>query len=144
MRSASTLTCGGKKFMPRQSNRRELEDLESEGGVVMDRCVNLHEAELDPLPLEENDILAGRPAAAVKALGEFSGTEFGVWSLTSGTVRDVEVDEVFVVLEGDATVRFETGESIELTPGVFVRLHAGERTEWEVRSLLRKLYVAAG
>ncbi|WUP39433.1 acetate--CoA ligase family protein [Streptomyces europaeiscabiei] len=55
-------------------------------------------------------------------------------ALTAGAVRDVEVDEVFVVLAGEATVRFETGESIELAPGVVVRLHAGERTEWEVRS----------
>ncbi len=57
-----------------------------------------------------------------------------MWALTVGTVRDVEVDEVFVVLEGDATVRFETGESVDLAPGVVVRLRAGERTEWEVRS----------
>lgn len=109
----------------------------------MDRCVNLHEVELDPMSLEEDDILVGRPAAAVKALGDFSGTQLGLWSLSAGTVRDVEADEVFVVLEGDATVRFETGESVELTPGTLVRLHTGERTEWEVRSPLRKLYVAA-
>lgn len=100
----------------------------------MDRWVNAHEVELTPLPLEEGDILAGRPVAAARTLGEVGGAELGLWALTVGTVRDVEVDELFVVLEGDATVRFETGESIELTPGVVVRLHAGERTEWEVRS----------
>ncbi|MDX3636719.1 cupin domain-containing protein [Streptomyces europaeiscabiei] len=110
----------------------------------MDRCVNAHEVELDPLPLEEHHILAGCPVAATKNLGDFRGTELGLWALTVGAVRDVEVDEVFVVLAGEATVRFETGESIELAPGVVVRLHAGERTEWEVRSPLRKVYVAAG
>ncbi|MEV3914678.1 cupin domain-containing protein [Streptomyces canus] len=110
----------------------------------MDRCVNAHEVELDPLALEEHDILAGRPAATAKTLAEFRGTELGLWTLTAGTVRDVEVDEVFVVLAGDATVRFETGKSIELAPGVVVRLHAGERTEWQVSSTLRKVYVAAG
>ncbi|MDX3866434.1 cupin domain-containing protein [Streptomyces europaeiscabiei] len=110
----------------------------------MDRCVNAHEIELTPLPLKEDDILAGRPVATARTLGELGGTEFGLWALTAGTVRDVETDEIFVVLEGDATVRFETGESVELTPGAVVRLHAGERTEWEVRSPLRKLYVAAG
>ncbi|MET9846456.1 cupin domain-containing protein [Streptomyces ossamyceticus] len=109
----------------------------------MERRVNAHEVELDPLPLKEEDILAGRPAAAVRTLGDLGGTEFGVWALTVGTVRDVEADEIFVVLEGDATVRFETGESVDLTPGVVVRLRAGERTEWEVRSPLRKLFVAA-
>jgi uncharacterized cupin superfamily protein len=110
----------------------------------MDRCVNAHEVELDPLPLEADGILAGRPVAAGKTLGEFSGTELGLWTLTAGTVRDIEIEEVFVVLAGDATVRFDTGESIELAPGVVVRLHAGERTEWEVRSTLRKVYVAVG
>lgn len=99
----------------------------------MDRYVNAHKVELDPLPLEKQDILAGRPVAAARTLGEFRDTELGLWTLTAGVVRDVEADEVFVVLAGDATVRFETGESIELAPGVVVRLHAGERTEWEDR-----------
>ncbi|WP_328694296.1 cupin domain-containing protein [Streptomyces phaeochromogenes] len=111
----------------------------------MDRHINAYEAELTPLPLDEEDILAGRPVAAVRSLGEVGGAQLGLWTLTVGTVRDVEVDEVFVVLEGEATVRFvESGESIELAPGVVVRLYAGERTEWEVRSALRKVYVAAG
>ncbi|MGA6227803.1 cupin domain-containing protein, partial [Streptomyces umbrinus] len=107
----------------------------------MDRCVDAHGVEVDPLPMAEHDILAGRPVAAAKTLGEFGDTEVGVWTLTAGAVRDVEADEIFVVLAGDATVRFETGESIELAPGVVVRLHAGERTEWTVRSPLRKVYV---
>ncbi|MBK3573895.1 cupin domain-containing protein [Streptomyces sp. MBT65] len=77
-------------------------------------------------------------------MGEFRGIEVGLWALTGGTVRDVEADEIFVVLDGEATVRFDTGESVELTPGVVVRLHAGERAEWEVRTALRKLYVVAG
>ncbi|MFF5359675.1 cupin domain-containing protein [Streptomyces scabiei] len=117
---------------------------DNKDGVVMDRCVNAHEVELNPLPLLEHDILAGRPMAAAKILGECGGTEVGVWTLTTGAVRDVEADEVFVVLAGDATVRFQTGESIELAPGAVVRLHEGERTEWEVRSALRKVYVAVG
>ncbi|MGJ5828196.1 cupin domain-containing protein [Streptomyces ossamyceticus] len=110
----------------------------------MDRLVNAHEVELDPLPLEAHDILVGRPVAAAKTLGELGGPEVGVWTLTTGTVRDIETDEVFVVLAGDATVRFDTGDSIELAPVVVVRLRAGERTEWEVRSPLRKVYVAVG
>ncbi|MEU9918577.1 hypothetical protein [Streptomyces sp. NPDC051001] len=80
-------------------------------GVVMDRCVNAHEVELNPLPPEEHDILAGCPVAAAKPLGEFGGTEVGVWTLTTGAVRDIEADEVFVVLAGDATVRFQTGRA---------------------------------
>jgi len=57
-------------------------------------------------------------------------------------VRDVEADEVFVVLEGDATVTFEDGEVIEIGPGAIVWLREGEQTQWEIRSRLRKVYLA--
>ncbi|MER6557157.1 hypothetical protein ABT300_05205 [Streptomyces sp. NPDC001027] len=40
-------------------------------------------------------------------------------------------------------MRLQSGESIELTPGVVLRLHAGERTEREVRSTLPEVCVAA-
>jgi uncharacterized cupin superfamily protein len=39
-------------------------------------------------------------------------------------------------------VRFEGGETLALAPGVAVRLHTGERTEWTVTEPLRKVYVA--
>jgi uncharacterized cupin superfamily protein len=101
-------------------------------------------AHLDPLDLDAGDLVAGAPSAGLRALAELGGTEIGLWELTAGTVRDVEVDEVFVVLSGDATVRFDDGTSLELRPGVIVRLRAGERTEWEVRATLRKVYIATG
>ena len=62
--------------------------------------------------------------------------------MTAGTARDTEVDEVFVVLAGRGTVRFEDGEVIGLTPGTAVRLRAGERTTWTVEEPLRKVWVA--
>lgn len=100
-------------------------------------------ADLEPLPLGPEDVLAGEPMAALKPLAELGGAEVGIWQLSPGAVRDVEVDEVFVVLAGDATVTFEDGESIELRPGVVVRLKAGDRSEWHVRSTLRKVYFSA-
>jgi uncharacterized cupin superfamily protein len=93
-------------------------------------------------PLDPADVLAGTPRASSAALATVGEVEAGVWELTAGTVRDTEVDEVFVVLSGDATVRFEDGSSLELRPGVAVRLRAGDRTEWVVRQTLRKVYVA--
>ena len=67
-----------------------------------------------------------------------------MWEMTPGAMRDVEVDEVFVVLAGDATVEFVDPAlpSIELRPGSVVRLEAGMRTVWTVRETLRKVYVA--
>ena len=59
-------------------------------------------------------------------------------------MRDVEADEVFVVLAGDATVEFEDPAlpPIELRPGSIVRLDEGMRTVWTVRETLRKVYIA--
>jgi uncharacterized cupin superfamily protein len=87
-------------------------------------------------------VVAGTPAVGVVELGSFRGVELGVWEITPGVVRDVEADEVFVVLEGEGTVRFEDGTEVELAPGSIVRLHEGERTVWTIRTRLRKVYLA--
>jgi uncharacterized protein len=84
----------------------------------------------------------GRPTAGTLSLGTVDGVEVGVWELTEGTVRDTEVNEIFVVLSGRGTVRFEDGERLDLTPGIAVRLVAGERTTWTVESTVRKIWVA--
>ena len=57
-------------------------------------------------------------------------------------VTDIEVDEVFIVLSGSATLTFDDGEVIELSSGVTVHLRAGDRTTWTVHEPLRKVYVA--
>jgi len=96
---------------------------------------------LAPLPADQ--IVAGSPSAGVLVLDEREGREIGVWEMTPGTATDTEVDEVFIVLAGSATVRFESPElpTIELAPGSIVRLSAGMRTTWIVRETLRKVYV---
>ena len=83
----------------------------------------------------------GTPATGVAALDSLGGTEVGIWEMGSGTARDTEVDEVFVVISGRGTVRFEDGEVVTLSPGVAVRLRAGERTEWDITETLRKVYL---
>ena len=84
------------------------------------------------------DVLSG----AAVPLTELGGAEVGLWEMAPGTDHDTEVDEVFVVLAGRGTVTFEDGETIDLLPGVAVRLRAGERTTWVVTETLRKVYVA--
>lgn len=97
---------------------------------------------LEPGTLDPADVVSGEPRTASTELAALDGTSVGVWEITVGTVRDTEIDEVFVVLSGDATVRFDDGSTLELGPGVAVRLYAGDRTVWEVRETLRKVYVA--
>jgi uncharacterized cupin superfamily protein len=105
-------------------------------------------ADVAAVPLEVSlpagsEIVEGDPAAQCSTLAALgSGVEAGVWEMTEGCVRDVEADEIFVVLSGDATLRFADGETLHLRPGALVRLHAGDRTEWCVRETLRKLYVS--
>ena len=98
--------------------------------------------ELEDLPLDVDDVVEGRPVAGLRELTRVAGAEVGLWSLSEGTVRDVEADEVFVVLAGDATLTLRDGTRIELRPGSVVHLEEGDETTWEVRSTLRKLYVS--
>ena len=70
-----------------------------------------------------------------------AGLEIGLWEAGPGTDTDVEVDELFLVLAGAGTVTFEDGSSIELRPGVLVRLQEGDRTTWEITERLRKIYL---
>jgi uncharacterized cupin superfamily protein len=100
------------------------------------------EVPLESLP--DGQVVAGTPSAGFLVLDERDDREIGVWEMTPGTATDTEADEVFMVLAGDATVRFDSPElpAVELAPGSVVRLTAGMRTTWIVRETLRKVYVA--
>ena len=100
------------------------------------------EAAVPTTPLDPATVVDGTPAAGSRALAAVAGVEVGVWEMSPGTATDVEVDEVFVVLSGSATVSFADGESVDLGPGSVVRLRSGEHTTWVVRETLRKIYVA--
>jgi len=108
----------------------------------MTRHVDARVAALEAYDLEADEIVDGTPTTAEVSVTSIGDVEVGIWQITPGTVRDVEKDEVFVVLEGEGTIRFAGGEVVQLGPGSLVRLHAGEVTEWEIRTTLRKVYVA--
>jgi len=55
-------------------------------------------------------------------------------------VTDVEVDEVFVVLSGRATIEFEEGRILEVGPGDVAVPPEGAATRWTVHETLRKVY----
>ncbi|GAA1981872.1 cupin domain-containing protein [Microbacterium pumilum] len=97
--------------------------------------------EHDPVPAEQ--IVAGDPTTGYATLDESGGAELGVWEMSPGAMSDVEADELFVVLAGDATVEFVDPAlpPIPLAPGAVVRLTAGMRTVWTVRETLRKVYL---
>jgi uncharacterized cupin superfamily protein len=106
------------------------------------RVVHLDDVDVPLEPLPESEVVAGAPRAGSLALATVGEVEVGVWRMTAGVARDVEVDEAFVVLTGTATIRFAGGESIDVAAGDLVELRAGERTEWTVHADLTKVYVA--
>ncbi len=94
------------------------------------------------LPAEE--IEQGSPTTGILDFGALGSTTVGIWEMSEGAARDTEAEEIFVVLSGAGTVHFEDGSTVALRPGVAVRLHAGERTIWNITETLRKIFVAIG
>ncbi|HXH36456.1 MAG TPA: cupin domain-containing protein [Plantibacter sp.] len=94
-------------------------------------------------PVAPADVVSGAPEAGAQSITELGGTEIGIWEITPGVVTDTEVEEVFVVLSGTATVEFlDTGAVLALVPGSLARLPEGARTRWTVTSTLRKVYLS--
>lgn len=102
---------------------------------------------VEQVPIDAEQVVAGDPRTGSTVLATVFGAEIGVWEMTAGAMVDVEVDEVFVVVEGEASVTLlkdgEATEVIELRPGTVCRLAAGSTTRWDVPRLLRKVYVLA-
>lgn len=102
----------------------------------------------EPVPADQ--VVAGAPTTGYAPLDEPSVDaaagvgELGVWEMTPGAMRDTEVDEVFLVIGGAATVEFVDPAlpPVELRPGAIVRLDAGMQTVWTVTETLRKLFIA--
>jgi len=117
--------------------------------------------EHEPLPADE--VESGAPTTGVVGLGTLPGgsageggsgsdsgsgsVDYGIWEMSVGAARDVEADELFVVLAGRGTVEFldaalgSADRILDLAAGSVVRLHAGQRTLWTITEPLRKVYV---
>ena len=108
-----------------------------------DRVVAALELAGEAVAVAPADVESGSPVTTTTPLVVTDGpSEVGIWTLEGGSYRDVEVDEVFVVLSGRALLTIDGQPPRDISTGDFVRLHAGERTVWAVETSLRKLYVA--
>lgn len=103
-------------------------------------ATNAAAAEVPTEPLASDHVQAGEPAAGVLDLPSPPGLEVGIWEHTVGTSTDVEVDEVFVVISGRATIAWVDG-SVDVGPGDVVTLPDGAGTTWTVHETLRKVFV---
>jgi len=96
---------------------------------------------LEPYDLEDGQVVAGAPRVSSLELAEADGLEVGLWEHTAGVSSDTEVDEVFVVLAGRATITLGDGSTLEVGPGDVGVLRAGESTTWRIHEDLRKVYL---
>ena len=97
------------------------------------------ELEHEPVPAEQ--ARGGEPTTAAVEIGEFGGLEIGVWEMSPGVMSDIEADEIFVVLSGNATVEFADGtDPLRLGPGDVVRLAAGAEMVGIMSSLFQPFY----
>lgn len=97
---------------------------------------------LVPVPADEVD--SGAPRQGVLELGSVGRCAAGIWELRAGAVFDTEVDEVFVVISGGATIELlDENRTVEVKAGDVMRLVAGTRTRWVVKDHIRKVYIAA-
>lgn len=107
---------------------------------------------LDHEPIEDwqrldavdGDTTAGTTTAFAE-LGTIGGVDYGLWEMSTGAMRDIEGEEVFLVISGTGRIEFDDPvcESVELSPGSLVRLEDGMRTRWYIDDApLRKLFIA--
>jgi hypothetical protein len=98
--------------------------------------------ELEPSPLDPSQVVSGDPQVAERVLWSSADRRRhrGVWQHSVGVSTDVEVDEVFVVVSGRATIEVEGGPTLEVGPGDVGVFGAGARTTWRVHETLRKVF----
>lgn len=97
--------------------------------------------QLDPDPLDSGQVVSGNPQVSTHELLDTEALAVGIWQHTAGVSTDVEVDELFVVLAGRATIEVAGGPSLEVGPGDVGVLEAGAETTWTVHEDLRKIYI---
>lgn len=82
---------------------------------------------------------------AFAELGTIAGADYGLWEMSAGAMRDVEGDEVFLVVSGSGRIEFDepSRPGIALSAGTLVRLEDGMKTRWFIDDApLRKLFIA--
>lgn len=87
----------------------------------------------------------GEPTTAFAQLGTIAGADYGLWEMSAGAMRDVEGEEVFLVISGTGRIEFDepAQNAVELAPGTLVRLEEGMKTRWFIDEVpLRKLFIA--
>lgn len=97
--------------------------------------------ELDMRRLDAARNSSGDVETGVRAVTAEGDMEVGVWEHSVGTPTDTEIEEVFVVIEGEGTVTCSERGRIDLAPGVVGLPPAGAQTTWTVTKPLKKGWI---
>lgn len=103
--------------------------------------VRIVDAELESWPLPADWVLAGspEPRGAVLSRSDDSRIVRGIWECTPGRFTwAFSYDETLIVESGRATVELDSGETVELAPGVMAFFGRGHDSTWTVHETLRK------
>lgn len=107
----------------------------------MIRSFQSRDVAVDMKPLDDARNVSGDVRTGVAAVAAEGDMEVGVWEHSVGASTDTEIEEVFVVIEGEGTVTCSEGGRIDLAPGVVGLLPAGAQTTWNVTKPLRKVWI---
>ncbi len=111
--------------------------------LLANHCIDAIAVPLTYRELRSDKVIAGNPRVGIAELGTLGGLGIGVWELSPSVSTDIEVDEFFIVLSGEAVVDFDDGSPpLHLSAGTVGRLSAGSATRWTVTQTLRKIYIA--
>jgi uncharacterized cupin superfamily protein len=112
--------------------------------VLEGQAFGSDQRELPPAPIEPAHIEEGQPVAHAVTLSRSPDGQLstGLWDCSAGKFRwKFWVDEVVYILEGEATVREESGVVHELRRGSVAYFPLGLVARWEVPRYVRKLFV---
>ena len=110
----------------------------------MNVMVSGHGVDVELTAVSPDETVFGAPRQGFTELGTLGRCEVGIWELREGSVIDTEVDEMFVVISGSATIELlDEGRSVEVGSGDVMRLVAGSHTRWTVPGHIRKVYITA-
>jgi mannose-6-phosphate isomerase-like protein (cupin superfamily) len=72
------------------------------------------DAQLNRAAVPADQVESGSPETRILELADFAGMSMGIWEHTEGVSTDTEVDEVFIVISGGATIEFTDDDTPRL------------------------------
>jgi len=111
--------------------------------LLTNHCTDAVTLRLEYVDVPPTQVVSGNPRVGTTQLGQLGEHTIGVWEISPGISTDIESEEFFIVLFGQATVAFSNGRPpLRLNAGSVGHLAVGTETTWTVTETLRKVYLA--